>query len=884
MRALNRFFSRLRRFSSGRRGDQRLREEMQAHLSMQTEENIRSGMSPAEARRQARLKIGGVEAIREDYHAEEGLPLLENLIQDLRYALRQVRRSPGFAAMVIGVLGLGIGACTLVFAVVYGALINPYPYRDANRIVQMAFRDKHGIRGFMAVNTHDLVTVQHNPLVEDAMVTGFADPITTAAGYAEDVQAALLSGNGFRFLGVPPLYGRTLTARDQNQPVVVLGYVFCRSHYPCDASVLGKKLDLDRRLYTIVGVMPPRFAWGNAAIYLPLSAKSIGDEDSYLYLRPGKGIAPQALSDVMLALVRRFVLASDGVMLPKELRLTAEPLSGWRDSATRNRLEILLASVLLLLLIACANASILMSARAIARDHEFGIRQALGAGRSRIARQLLTEAMLMALCGGALGIGLAYGGIALLSAPLVQSFFPAAAVLNINFRVLAFSTFLSLTTGLLFGIIPGLEVSGILFRKRRIALRTTGATRRHPSHRGLVLAQVSLTLVLLASAITTVRAFAALYHLDLGYDPHHVLTFRLPIPEGEYATWSQRVQYESALQQHLDHIPGVLSASVDEAMATGGGMQMEYGLPSVAWGPDMDAKMPRADFEFVDTSYLGTMHIPVLAGRAFTKDEYEQGDNVALISRGFARRLFGSRNPIGRVLRVPPLVAGYSGVVRPAHPKEYTRIIGVTGDVLAAWSPGAPPRETLYLPASLFAGTGNVRAQLRTTGDPMSLLEAARMVIGNLNPSQPVSQARTLEDILNEDLRSRDRWLATLFGTFAVLALSLAVVGLYSVVSFGVTQRRREIGVRMALGARREDIFRATLLSEMRTVFVGVLAGIVLAVPAQNLLRRVFSLHHGDGWILLICGAAMMSATIVAAFFPSRRASRVDPMEALRSE
>lgn len=883
MKTLNRFLVRLRNLATGRRADQRLCEELESHLALQTAENIRAGMTPAEALRQAHLKVGAVAAIREQYHAEEGLPFIENLFRDVRYAFRQMRRSPRFAIAVVSALGLGIGTCTLVFAVVYGALINPYPYRDANRIVQMAFRDNHGIRGFMAVNAHDLVTVQHNSLVEDAMVTGFADPITTVDGYAEDVHAALLSGNGFRFLGVPALLGRTLTAEDHGQPVAVLGYEFCRSHYSCSAAVLGRKIDLDRRLYTIIGIMPRRFAWGDAAIFLPLPPTNGGDEYS-LYLRAKKRVAPQALSAAMLALVRRFVLVSDGVELPAALRLTPESFSGLQGNTMRNRIEALFASVLLLLLIACANASMLMSARAIAREHEFGIRQALGAGRSRLARQLLTEAMLLAVAGGALGGGLAYGGIALLHAPLVQSFFPAEAVLSENGWVLVFSAGVSIATGLLFGIVPGMEVSGILFRRRRITLRATGATRRHWSHRAMVLAQVTLTLVLLVSAITTVRAFITLYQLNPGYDPHHVLTFRLPIPQGEYLNWGQRVQYYSTLQQRLAHIPGVVSASVDEAMATGGGMQLEYGLPTVAWGPDMDAKMPRADFEFVDTTYLGTMHIPLLAGREFTQSEYERGDSVALISRSFAHHLFGSKDPIGRVLRAPPLAAGYRGVLRPAHPTEFVRIIGVTGDALSAWNPGAPPRETLYLPASLFEGTGNVRAQLRTSGDPNALLETVRKVIDQVNPSQPVSNARTMEDILSKDLRSRDRWLATLFGTFAALALVLAVVGIYSVVSFGVTQRSREIGVRMALGARRADIFRTTLVSEIKIVFIGILAGLVTSIPVGALLRRLFDLRHGDGWVLAVSGITMILATIMAAFFPARRASKVDPMEVLRTD
>lgn len=883
MRALNRLLIRLGNLISGRRGDARLREEIEEHITLQTEEYIQSGMSPAEARRQAQLKLGPMETIREAYHVEEGLPLIENLLRDVRYASRQMKKSPGFAIMVISALGLGIGTCTLVFAIVYGAVINPYPYRDANGIVQMAFHDQRGIRGYMAVNAHDLIAIQRNPQVKDAMVTGFADPITMLGGYAEDVEVALLSGNGFRFLGVSPLFGRTLAPQDQGLPVAVLGYDFCRSHFSCNAAILGRKIDLGHKLYTIVGVMPRRFEWGHAAIFLPLPANNAGDEYS-VYLRARKGVTPKALSKAMLALVRRFVLASDGVELPKNLRLTPEPFSGVGRNTMRDRLAALFASVLLLLLIACTNASILMLGRAVAREHEFEIRQALGAGRIRIVRQLLTEAIILALCGGALGIGLAYGGIELLHAPLVRNFFPSGAVLSVNGWVLAFSTVVSVATGLLFGILPGMEVSGILFRHRRIGLHATGFTRRHRSHRAMVMAQVSLTLVLLVSAITAVRAFVTLYDLNLGYDPHHVLTFRLPIPGSEYATWGQRVQYYSTLQQRLERIPGVVSASVDEAIATNGGLQLEYGLPSVAWGPDMDAKMPRADFEFVDASYLGTMHIPIIEGRAFTRNQYERGDNVALISRTFAHRLFGSKDPIGRVLRVPPLAAGYPEVLRPARPKEYVRIIGVTGDVLAAGNPAATPRETLYLPASLFAGTGNVRAQIRTVGDPKALLETARKVVGEVNPGQPFSSAKSLEDILNEDLRSRDRWLATLFGIFAALALVLAIVGIYSVVSFGVTQRSREIGVRMALGARRVDIFRSTLVSEAKTVFIGMLAGLAISVPTQSLLRRLFDLRASDSWILPVGGIAIILAAVVAAFFPSRRASQVDPMEVLRAE
>jgi len=872
------------KFLQRRQRDAELRREIDFHLAEEIEENVARGMLPEDARRQAYLKFGNPVRVREDLWEQYTLTSLDNRWRDLKYELRALRRAPGFALTAILTMALGIGATTLVFSVVYGAVLNPYPYRDANRIVQMAFLGKEGIRGFMAVNAHDFETVRRASTVEGAMLSDFADPITNVSGYPEDIEIARFSGNAFDFLGVAPLFGRTLTDDDRDQPVVVLGYAFCQAHYPCDQSVLGRKLDLDHRQFIIVGVMPPRFAWEDAAAFVPLVPGKDPDDIYPLYLRARKGIRAEVVSAQMLALVRQFVLASEGVELPPETQLKSIELGQRRGGSLQKRLKLLFGAVSLLLLIACANVSILLLGRATVRQHEFEIRNALGASRSRLASQLLTEALLIALGGGVLGIAITYGAIAALRAPLVKSFFPSEAVLAVNGWVLAFSTALSLFTGILFGLFPSLQVSKSFQGPKFNGRFTLGSPRGRRSHRVLIASQVALTLVLLVTAGAVIRAFIDLYKLDLGYDPRNVLTFRLPIPEGEYASWAARMQYRKVLQERLQQIPGVREASVDQAMPTGGGFQMEYALPSEHFGPDMDIKMPRADLEFVDAHFLHSMRIPILTGRAFTQGEYERANPVALINQTFARRLFGNLDPVGRMLRIPPLVAGYPGVGRPENPQEMVRIIGITGDVRAAWLPGAPPRESIYLPESLFATATSLRVNLRTENDPMSILQTARRVVKQVNPDQPISQARTLDEILSEDLRDRDRWLAMLFSAFSSIALFLAAIGLYSVASFAVTQRTRELGVRVALGATRRDILRRVLLSESGVVLSGLGIGIGLSDILGRLFRSFMSMPADDLWLLLASCCVMLIVSMLASYFPARRAARIEPMEALRTE
>lgn len=810
--------------------------------------------------------------------------VLGNLWRDSKCALRTLRKAPGFSITAILTMGLGIGATTLVFSVINGAVLNPYTYRDADRIVQMAFLYKQGIRGFMGVNTRDLETVRRASTVEDAMLSDLVEPITNVSGYPEQIQIARFSGAAFDFLGVAPLFGRTLMEKDQDQAAVVLGYEFCRAHYHCDQSVLGGKLDLDHRQFIIVGVMPPRFAWQGAIAFIPLVPGKDPDDVYPLYLRARKGVRAEVLSAQMLALVRRFVLAAEGVELPLESRLQPMELGQRSGGSLQKRLELLFAAVCTLLLIACANVSILLLARATVRQHEFEIRNTLGAARWRLACQLLTESLLIALVGGLLGIAITYGGVAALRAPLVKTFFPPGALLMVNGSVLAFSMALSLATGFLFGLFPSLQVSGSHGGPKLNVQFTLGSRHDRRSHNVLIACQIASTLVLLATGGAVIRAFVALYQLDLGYDPRNVLTFRLPSPGGDYASWAARMQYRNVLQERLQQIPGVRDVSVDEAVPTSGGFQMEYGLASERFGPDMDVKMPRADVEFVDAHFFRSMRIPVLIGRAFTQGEYEQGSPVALINRTFARRLFGALDPVGRALHIPPLVAGYPGVARPKNAQAMVRIIGITGDVPDLGLPGAPPRESIYLPESLFVAASSLRVNLRAEKDPRAILEVARRIIKQLTPDQPISQARTLSEILNEDLRSRDRWLAMLFGAFSSIALFLAVIGLYSVASFAVAQRTREIGIRIALGATRKDIFRGVLLSESRAILGGLAIGVALSLSLGKLLPSFISIPAQNAWLLPASCIVMLIASALACHLPARRASHIEPMEALRGE
>lgn len=884
MRPLKRFFARALNFAVSRSGDERLREEIESHIAFQADENIRAGMNPEEARRQARLKFGALQAIREEYHAQKTFPLVENLVRDFRYAARNLLKYPSFAITAILTMALGIGTTSLVFSLFYAVVVDPYPYRDAKHIVQLGFVGKQGPLGFMAVNTVDFETVRHASTVADAMLADPSDPITTIAGYPEDITVARLSSNAFEFLGVAPLLGRTLTADDRDKQLIVLGYRFCRSHFQCDANVLGRTVDLDHQQFTVVGVMPERFTWEEAAAFIPLSQDINTEETHALFLRPKNAVSAMDLSAEMLTLVRKFVLAHDDVQLPAEIHLVAAPIVQTRGNMAQRWVMQLFAAVCILLLIACANFSILLLSRTNARHHEFQVRHALGASRRRITHQVLVEAVLIACCGGMLGVGMASMGVAALRNSLNRSFLPTEATLAVNVWVLAFSTLVSVGTGILFGLMPGFHASKNLSGLRlnpQFASRSIGYRR---SQRTLIASQVALALVLLAIAGASIRSFVALYKMDLGFNSHHVLAFRLPPSGGQDSSWTTRVGYQAQLREALSRIPGVMAASIGEAMPTGGGMRMEYGLPTERYGADMDVKMPRADFEFVDSHYLSLFDIPVRSGRGFSQDEQEAAEPVALINQAFARRLFGVENPLGRMLRVPPLVAGYKDVARPPHATEMVRIIGITGDVRAAWIPGAPHRETIYLPESLFATPYSLLVHLRTSGDPFSILDTARHMIKQVNPEQAISNPRTLDAILSEDLRSRDRWLAILTGIFSGSALFLAVIGLYSVASFAVCQRSREFGLRIALGAAPSEILRIALFAEMRMVLVGMGIGIPLTFIVRRIMGSVMATASKDLWFLLPASVTMILVSAFATYLPARQAARVDPMVTLRSE
>ncbi len=884
MRSLSRTLARLRKLISGSSYSQRFREETEFHISLQTDENIRAGMSPHEARRQARIKFGSLEAIRESYHAQESFRFVEEFSRDFRQAVRRLRKSRSFAITAILTMALGIGATSLVFSIFYAVVVSPYPYRDAEHIVQMGFIGKQGLRGFMAVNTADLGTVKRASTVADAMLTDFADPITTVAGYPEDVEVARLSDGAFDLLGVPPLFGRTLGPQDHDQQLIVLGYHFCRSHFQCDPSVLGRTVDLDHRQFIVVGVMPPRFAWQEASAFIPLGKDANTDEAHSLFLRPKEGVSGSECSDQMLTLIRQFVLANEGVQLPTEIHLVSTPIGQRNGNLVEKRVILLFAAVCILLLIACVNVSILLLGRARIRQHEFRVRHALGASRLRITYQVLVESSVIAACGGILGIAFTLGGGATLRSSLVKSFFPPEAVLDVNMSVLVFSTLVTIGTGILFGLIPGLHAARTLSFPRanpQLVSQSTGSRR---SQRTLVACQVALALVLLAIAGASIRSFIAIYKMEMGYNPHNLLTFRLPLSESQNQSWTTRVQYRTDLRESLSRIPGVVDASIDEAMPTGGGMQMEYGLPEEHYGADMDAEMPRADFEFVDNHYLSLLGIPVLMGRGLGQADLDTAEPVALINETFARRLFGTDNPVGRTLRLPPLVAGYEDFALPPHPTQIVHIIGVARDVRAAWFGSAPSRETIYLPESLFATSHSLQVHVRTSGDPLMVLGTVRRVIDRANPTQAISNPRTLDEILSDDLRSRDRWLAILTGAFSGSALFLAAIGLYSVASFAVNQRTREFGLRIALGATRDHILGIALLSEMRAVLAGIGVGALLTFFIQRTLGSTMNLPSMSPLYLIPACLTMLIVSAFASHLPARRAAGIDPNETLRTE
>ena len=809
------------------------------------------------------------------------------LLQDLRYSARQLIKSPGFTLTAVISLALGIGAATAVFSVIYAALVSPYPYPAADRIVRLTTFSKAGSGDPVFLNGAQIQTLRQSPVIESVLAMDSHALMLTGQDLPENVNTVSLLSNNFQDLGVPPELGRGLWPSDavegeEPRPVAVLSYRFWRKHYFSNPDVLGRTLQLDHRNYEIVGVAAPRFTWGEADVYLPLKLMRDPGRTSIvnLLLRPG---VSRATADAALQpLVEQFAkyMPND---FPDVFKVHVLGLNDWVVGSLGGTLYLLFGAVMLLLVIGCGNVSILLLARGTARQHELAVRTAIGAGRLRIIRQLLTDSLLLAMIGAALGVLTSYGALALMKNLLPESTFASEVVIRINLPVLFFSVTVALGTGVLFGLWPALQLSrtqiGQIMQSgaRRLADRVRG--RR--THSMLIGLQVALTLLLLAAAGSSMRGFAQLIHEPLGFDPHNVMAVGIPLRESSYRTWSERASYFEQLREKVAQTPGVTTAAIStDATPPRNGWNIGFEmLGNPATNP------PMGSANLISPQYFAALRIPLLQGRIWSDAENSKGAHVAVINHTLAQRYFPKGDAIGHSLRLPGIEGNPATVLSPPNiAASWLQIVGIVDD---ARNDGlrSVAQPAVFVPYTLSMGEG-MEILVRSQVPPLTLLHAVREQLRTVNPDQQTgSSVNDLETRLTYEPEWQQEHLAAwIFGIFAWLALALAAVGLHSVVSYTVAQRTNEFGIRMALGARRADLLRIVFRSALGSMGAGIFAGVILSL----LLNQVFAKWAQGSTrdpVILLAGTILLSLVSgLACAIPARRASKVDPVIALRSE
>jgi predicted permease len=813
---------------------------------------------------------------------------MQTLLQDLRFALRQLLKSPGFSLTAVISLALGIGATTAVFSVVYAILMNPYPYANSDRMIHMRLRDSaQQPRGF-GLTGAQWQQIRKSPVVEDAFMEDDWNLTVTGHDLPEDVQGVYFSSNGFDFMGVPPALGRGLIPSDaidgqEPQPVVVLGYKFWQRHFNGDPSVLGQNLQLVHKNYTIVGVAARRFTWGDGDVYLPLKVTQDPVKAFYVGTRLKQGISHQAAVGALEPLIQQFARETPKHFPSERFRFNVVGLNEQFVHDLGGTLYLLFTAVVLLLAIGCGNVSILLLARGTARQHEMAVRTAIGATRGRIIGQLLTESLLLSLTGAALGVLLAYRALALIVELLPKYSFPHEAAIQINLPVLGFSVAIAVLTGILFGLWPALqlsrpEVSQVMQSNTR---KIAGAMHGRATHSVLTAAQVSLTLVMLAGAGAAMEGFLQLIHTPLGYDPHNVMSVGIPVHDGAYPTWPARLAYFEQLKAKASTVPGVTMTAISSNATP----------PSNGWSTAVEILgTPRRDEQkirvnFVSPGYFPILRIPLAHGRVWDEAENHNAAHVAVINQTMARLYFSDGDAIGHSLKVPDMKEALPYVtIAPASESSWLQIVGVVADKRDDGLRN-PILPEVFLPYTLSM---QVYTQILVRSDvsPLSLLHAVGAQVNSVDAEQQINgNVQDLEHWITSQQEYEQGQLVTwLFGAFALLALALAAVGLYSVVSYSVVQRTNEFGIRMALGAQRAHVLRIVFASTVVSVGGGIVAGLVLTLALNKVLAQWAENSSRDPLILLIVTVLLSLVAALACAIPARRAVGVDPMTALRYE
>ncbi|HEX8091869.1 MAG TPA: ABC transporter permease [Blastocatellia bacterium] len=867
--------------------EQELDEELRYHIEQQIEENLARGMSAGEARYAALRAMGGIEQQKERCRDMRRVNFIEDLAQDLRYGLRVLAKSPVFTAVAMLTLALGIGANTAIFSVVNELLPRPLPFRDAERLVMLWENNPNLDAGQNPTSRANFRAWREQSSSFDGMAA-FSDQRLnlTGDGEPEEISVQLATPELFQVLGVEPILGRAMTEEDGRAGaprVAVLSYGIWQRRFGGDAGVVGRPITLNGAPFTVVGVLPADFQWhikrssntGRPAeiwTVLPMPTEGPGTRGRFLAvvarMKPGVSLE-QPLVEMKTIAAR---LEQDS---PYNNGYTAQviPLREQFVGNLRPALLILLGAVGFVLLIACANVANLLLARAAAREKEIALRKALGAGRMRIVRQLLTESLLLALMGSLLGLGLAWCSTRALVAISPRDLVNLQGF-GINLTVLAWTITVSLLTGIIFGLAPALEATRLNLND---VLKEGGKGAGGQSSRSsrlrnvLVVGEVALALVLLASAGLMVKSFSHLRKIDTGFNADNVLTMVVRLPGGKYREDHQVVSFFKQAMERIGALPGVRSVGIVNYLPFYGGLGASTvftieGRPAPPPGQEITT-----DVRVSDPGYFNAMGIPILRGRNFTDLEASEARHVALISEAMARQHFRDEDPIGKRIIVPM-----------SEKPVPTEIVGIVGDVkYESLVDEAKPAVYLPHPELTYSFMTLI---IRTTGDPSEMAPALRSELRAIDPNQPISDVRTMNQVMSDTL-SRARFNTLLLGLFAGLATLLAAVGIFGVMNYSVTLRTHEIGIRVALGAPQGRVLMLILRQGLLLTLIGIGIGLAGALTLTRVLSGLlFGVGATDPATFAAIVPLLAVVSLIACYIPARRATKVDPMIALRYE
>ncbi|HXJ05624.1 MAG TPA: ABC transporter permease [Candidatus Acidoferrum sp.] len=867
-------------------------EELRSHFENQVEKLIASGHSREEAVRRARLDFGGHEQLKEECRDARGVSVIETLFQDVRYALRVLRNSPGFAAVAILTLALGIGANTAIFSVIDSALLRPLPYTDPAGLVMVWENNSQHPNPHNTVSPPDFLDWQsRNSIFAEMAAIIDQHANLTGNGLPQEVVLQDVSANFFSVLGVNPGLGPGFTAENGQKghdDVVILSYGFWKERFAGDAAIIGKTILLNGHPLTVVGVAPQNFTWfikdgsftgAKPQMWSPFvfpptfsDRKDIGRFLSVVArLKPGVTIT-QAQSQMNTIAAR---IAEEYPDFNGYWGANVVPVRDQISGELRPALLILFGAVAFVLLIACANVSSLLLARASAREKEIAVRTAIGASPWRIASQLLTESVVLAFIGGAIGVALAVWGTDLLLAASPGNLLDLRSI-PIDWRVLSFAAAATLIAGLLFGLLPSYisAHSGISETLKEGGRGSSAGKQSRLARNVFVVAQMCLALVLLAGSGLLIRSFIRLVGVDPGFDASHLLTFKVSLPSSKYGTDPARLAFFRQLVARISRLPGVRSASMN-SFPPFSGLGSATGVHVLSQPERSLMDLPVAAVRVVGSNYFSTMQIPLHAGRTFSEQELTEMRHVAIINQAFADQYLKGVNPLGQkaVIYMKSLEESKNS------PSE---IIGVVGDV-RQMGLDTPAEPTVYWPHPELVMSG-MTILVRTVNDPLTLASAARNELQQLDPEQPMAAVATMDQLLAGSL-SRSRFTMLVLGVFAALALVLASVGIYGVIAYSVTQRTQELGIRIALGASRRDVLRLVLGQGTRLTLFGIGLGIIAALIVTRLMATLlYGISASDPVTFTAVAFLLAVVAMAACFIPARRATRVDPIVALRYE